>query len=330
MEERILTVATDCSGIEAPLQALDKMGIKYRHIFSSDIDKKCQQFINRAFKPEKLWSDIKERDNKQYEGVPIDLYVAGFPCQAFSTLGFKMGFSDVDKGTIFYNVWDFIDHNRPTVFVLENVKGLVTHNKGETFKIIMDALHEFSEYSIQYKLLNAMDYGLPQSRNRVFIVGIKTDYMSAPFEWPTPISMPPIEDFLDLSLPSDLFTAKNRLRYQWLSEKFPQHNFEEELWVVFFGVNKPSWVYAGKQGICPTLVTTGEFVITNHQRWITMEERFKLQGMDFNKYDYGGLGKTALYRMSGNTMALNVLIAIFKQIFISLSPADEMEEWSIV
>ena len=64
-----------------------------------------------------------------------------------------------------------------------------------------------------------------------------------------------------------------------------------------------------------------------------MEERFKLQGMDFNKYDYGGLGKTALYRMSGNTMALNVLIAIFKQIFISLSPADEMEdveEWSIV
>jgi DNA (cytosine-5)-methyltransferase 1 len=187
MNKTRLKVGTDFSGIGAPEMALNNLGIEYDQLFSCEIDKharKSYDAIHQA--PGKFYIDITKRNHSEVD--QLDLYVAGFPCQAFSIAGQRKGFDDV-RGTLFFDVAEFIKVNQPKMFVLENVKGLLSHDNGKTYQTITDiltngggtlnsqmSLDVFDDglgYHCYAQVLNTKHYGIPQNRERIFIVGFK-------------------------------------------------------------------------------------------------------------------------------------------------------------
>ena len=194
-----MNVGTDFSGIGAPETALKYLGINFKSVFACDIDKYAKQSFLQLHKTKKFYNDITTRDHKEVE--QLDLYIAGFPCQAFSMAGKRKGFEET-RGTLFFNVAEFIKINQPKVFVLENVKGLLSHDSGRTFQTIVDILSNnggtqngqisldmFDDglgYNIYWQVLNTKNYGIPQNRERIFIVGFK-DFRQ--FSFPKPIQL---------------------------------------------------------------------------------------------------------------------------------------------
>jgi DNA (cytosine-5)-methyltransferase 1 len=194
-----MKVGTDFSGIGAPEMALKYLGIDFESVFACEIDKYARQSFKQLHKPNTFYNDITTRNHNEVE--ELDLYVAGFPCQAFSMAGKRKGFEEA-RGTLFFNVAEFIQINQPKVFVLENVKGLLSHDKGNTFQTIVDILSNgggtqngqisldvFEDglgYHIYWQVLNTKDYGIPQNRERIFIVGFK-DFRE--FSFPKPIDL---------------------------------------------------------------------------------------------------------------------------------------------
>jgi len=144
-----LRVGTDCSGIDAPIHALKLMNVPFQYEFASDIDKAAKTSINCNHQPRMFFDDIMTRDHTRLP--KLDLYCAGFPCQSFSTLGKRQGFDDTkNRGTVFFHCYETIKNTQPKMFVLENVKGLLSHDKGKTFKTIMDYLSRLKGYFIHY------------------------------------------------------------------------------------------------------------------------------------------------------------------------------------
>ena len=173
----MLRIGTDCSGIEAPIQALLQLGIDFSHEFSSDIDKYCIQSIKANYEPKVLFGDPDgsfpngDITTRNIEDVPdIDLYVCGFPCQPFSKAGPKKGLEH-KSGNVFWSCLEVIKIKQPKFFILENVKGLLSNDKGKTWGKIQDELKKLKEYKVKWKVLNTKDFGIPQNRERIYIVG---------------------------------------------------------------------------------------------------------------------------------------------------------------
>lgn len=148
----VFKVGTDCSGIEAPIEALTQMKVRFDHEFSCDSDKYCREEIVANHCPRILFHDMMKR---KLSDVPyVDLYVCGFPCQSFSNAGDKLGFSDDRKSRnqIFFKCVSLIRRKKPKVFILENVNTLVTHDKGKTLQIVMKHLRSLKKYAVSYKL----------------------------------------------------------------------------------------------------------------------------------------------------------------------------------
>lgn len=157
----------------ASQQAFEQLGIKGQCLFSSDIDKFAAESYEANFK-EKPVGDITKVNEKD---IPdFDLLFAGFPCQAFSICGLQKGFEDNTKGTLFFDIARIIKEKQPKAFVLENVKNLASHDGGKTLKTIIHVLREELGYYVDYKVLNALDFGLPQKRERIIIVGAKKPF----------------------------------------------------------------------------------------------------------------------------------------------------------
>jgi DNA (cytosine-5)-methyltransferase 1 len=125
-----------------------------------------------------------------------DMLIAGFPCQTFSVIGRKDGFSD-DRGQIIFHLSKILRETQPKCFLLENVKGLVTHDKGATIKTILAEL-ESSGYAVAYKVLTSLNYGVPQMRQRVYFVGVRKDIVTSidGFEWPREVEIPALDGYL--------------------------------------------------------------------------------------------------------------------------------------
>lgn len=152
-------------------QALEAQGLKGEAVFSSEIKKAAIEAYTNYFPGEKINGDITKIDAKD---IPdFDYLLAGFPCQAFSSAGNRLGFEDT-RGTLFFDVALILKEKQPKGFVLENVEGLVNHDKGKTFNVIKATLEELG-YCISYKVLDGKDFGLAQSRKRIYITGSKTD-----------------------------------------------------------------------------------------------------------------------------------------------------------
>ncbi|MCX6051984.1 MAG: DNA cytosine methyltransferase [Campylobacterales bacterium] len=155
-------------------------GEKIEFVFASEIDKYARETYYANF-GEIPKGDITQIDEKNIP--PFDILLAGFPCQAFSVAGHRKGFEDT-RGTLFFDVMRIAAHHKPKVIFLENVKGLVGHDKGKTFKVILETLKELG-YSVKYQILNAKDFGVPQNRERIYIVGFLDNEVE--LEFPKPI-----------------------------------------------------------------------------------------------------------------------------------------------
>lgn len=207
---RFIDLFAGIGGIRIPFDEFSN----YKCVFSSEWDKNAQKEYEANFK-EKPFGDItkiKESDIPKHE-----LLLAGFPCQAFSIMGKMKGFHDT-RGTMFFEIQRILKYHKPQAILLENVKQLVTHDHGRTFKIICDTLENLG-YHLKYKVLNALDFGLPQKRERIIIVGFrdikKAHKMSLNFE-PIPYSLQSIlepENQIDSSLlVSDKIRDKRKVK----------------------------------------------------------------------------------------------------------------------
>lgn len=153
-------------------------------VFSSEWDKYAQITYEKNF-GEVPFGDITKIDEKD---IPEhDILIAGFPCQAFSIAGRRGGFDDT-RGTLFFDVARILKKKRPKAFFLENVKGLINHDKGKTLKVILNTLRDDLDYYIpEPKIINAKDFGVPQNRERIFIVGFNKDLKVNEFKYPNPL-----------------------------------------------------------------------------------------------------------------------------------------------
>jgi DNA (cytosine-5)-methyltransferase 1 len=182
----MIKVGSDFSGVGAFNQALNRLGIKYKEVFACDMDKFARQtFIHNYGEPEYYPTNVYERE------IPtesIDIYMTSPPCQAFSLAGKRLGKED-KRGILFFNSLEFIEKNKPRYFVFENVKGLLSDNNGKTFSewvnmlggksvngnTVMFPYADAVSYHLYWKVLNAKHHGVPQNRERVFLIGIRDD-----------------------------------------------------------------------------------------------------------------------------------------------------------
>jgi DNA-cytosine methyltransferase len=179
-----MKIGTFFSGIGSPEQALINLGIDHDIEFACEIDKYARETYLKNFTPNNMYKDITTLDMKTLP--PVDLLVFGFPCQAFSLAGRRGGFDDT-RGTLFYDALRYLREHKPRYFIAENVKGLLSHDNSKTFRTIIDCIaktenYQFSMmpfdnlgYHIHYKVLNTRDFGVPQNRERIFIIGIRDD-----------------------------------------------------------------------------------------------------------------------------------------------------------
>jgi DNA-cytosine methyltransferase len=171
------------AGIGGFRMAMQNIGGKC--VFSSEWDEQAQKtyFLNYGELP---FGDITKEETKAFIPDDFDVLCAGFPCQAFSLAGKRLGF-DETRGTLFFDVAEILRRKRPKAFFLENVKGLLIHDKGKTIKTILKVLREDLNYYVpDPQIVNAMNFGVPQHRERVYIVGFRKDQDVNEFTYPTP------------------------------------------------------------------------------------------------------------------------------------------------
>lgn len=183
-----------CSGIGGGRLGLEQIGLK--SVGYSDTSRLSVTTYKHLFNTEneKNFGNLKKIKT---ESIPqFDLLIAGFPCQTFSVMGRKAGFDDT-RGQIIFHLARILKETQPKCFILENVKGLVTHDKGQTLKIILNELGN-SGFDVIYKVLTSLDYGVPQMRQRVYFIGINKNLnMNIEFfKWPQTVEKPSLKNFL--------------------------------------------------------------------------------------------------------------------------------------
>lgn len=303
----MITIGTDCSGIEAPIEALKQLGIPFKHMWSCEIEKFARESILANHKPEILYEDITTRDHSQLPDV--DMYVCGFPCQSFSLMGKKLGTQD-PRSNIMMHCIDVIKKKQPLIFVLENVKNFKYIENGKPFNYLLDALYKNvdetgeSVYNIYWNIYNTKDYGIPQNRERIYIIGIKKDIQIKDFVKPDVIEMKPLDDFIiDKTIHTLPVKNSNIIKnLKLLSMKTKD-----------LGIVTGDNYYFPIINCCPTLTRhCSQFYINTLNRRILPKECLLLQGFtsDFNQV----VSNTQMYKQIGNSMSVNVLKAIFKEI----------------
>ncbi|VVH62007.1 Modification methylase [uncultured Gammaproteobacteria bacterium] len=206
-----IRLATMFSGIGAIEYALKRLKISNEIVFASDNDKfvKESYYANYEIDDERWYDDVKDIDGKKYLNK-IDLLVGGSPCQSFSMIGKRKGFKDT-RGTLFYDFARVIKESRPKVFIYENVKGLTNHDKGNTFETMKATFDELG-YKYFYKTLNSKDYGIPQHRQRIFVIGFKGK--SVNFDFPEPIPLQnSMQDFLEDYIESKYYLKEKGVKF---------------------------------------------------------------------------------------------------------------------
>lgn len=206
--KRIIRLATSFSGIGAIEYAFKRLGLKTKIVFAGDIDANCKKsyFANYDIQEDQWHTDIHNFDAKPFKGK-VDLFVGGAPCQAFSIVGEQLGFEDT-RGTLFREFARVVKECEPKVFIFENVQGLFKHDDGKTWEVIYNTFKDYCGYDIHYQLLNARDYGIPQTRERLFCVGFKK---KTNFKYPAPIPLQyRMYDFLEDYVNSDYYDSDSK------------------------------------------------------------------------------------------------------------------------
>jgi len=191
----IINVATLFSGIGSIEHSLKRLKLKHKIVFAGDIDKNCKAsyFANYGITEEDWHDDVTQFNATKYKNK-VDLLVGGSPCQAFSMVGNRLGLEDT-RGTLFYDFARVVNECKPKVFIYENVKGLLNHDEGRTWQVVQDVFKELG-YKIFTQTLNSKDYGIPQHRERIFVVAFKNKKET--FEFPKKVELQhSMQDFME-------------------------------------------------------------------------------------------------------------------------------------
>lgn len=298
-------------------------------VFVSEWDGPAQKTYAANFPyPDKIYGDITLPETKN--SIPeFDICLAGFPCQAFSLAGKRMGFNDDYKGrcrgTLFFDVVEICEKHKPKVIFCENVKGLRIHDKGRTFEVITQTLKALG-YQVFSKVLNSRDFGVPQNRERIYIVAFRNDIEASDFEFPAPTdSSKTIADIIeDKPVPSKYYLSTKYL------DTLKAHKARHAAKGNGFGYEVRDWndvagaIVCGGMGrernllvdfrqtdLTPTTHIKGEI---NHEgiRKMTPREWARLQGFP-DSYKLT-LADVHLYKQFGNSVTVNVIEAIAKEI----------------
>lgn len=273
-------------------------------VFSSEWDKAAQISYSYNF-GEVPFGDITKINS---DSIPKhDVLLAGFPCQAFSIIGKMKGFADT-RGTMFFEVARILQHHQPKAILLENVKQLVSHDGGNTFKVILDTLAELG-YSVKWKILNALDFGLPQKRERVIIVGFKSAAACEQFNFdfePIAYNLASVledDKNVDSSLfASDMILDKRRKRVEGKNVFYPSVWHENK---------------SGNISILPyaCALRTGasyNYLLINGYRRPSSRELLRFQGFP-EKFKIE-VSHQEIRRQTGNSVAVPMIRAVAKKI----------------
>jgi DNA (cytosine-5)-methyltransferase 1 len=283
--------------------------------FANEIDAKAGITYRLNHKHELVVCDIAKIDPSQ---LPTELTVmaGGFPCQAFSVAGYRKGFED-PRGNVYFTLHKLIVSKHPDVVFLENVKNLRNHDGGNTFKVILESL-EMNGYHVKHAVLNAKDFGnIPQTRERIYIVGFKSRQAFDKFSFPVPVPLTSkLSDFINFHSLVDekYYYRSNRPMYHDLVSSITS---EETVYQW-----RRHYVRENKSGLCPTLTAnmgTGghnvPLVLTKHGiRKLTPRECFNLMGFPKTFELPEDVSDAQLYKQAGNAVVVPVIKAIADEI----------------
>lgn len=312
------------AGIGGVRQAVQNVGGKC--VFSSEWDKYAQQSYERNY-GEKPFGDITKIDPKD---IPDhDLLCGGFPCQPFSlagvskknSLGRAHGFDDPTQGTLFFNIKKILDVKRPKAFLLENVKNLLSHDKGKTFEEVRRSLEEDLGYVINYKIVNASNW-VPQSRQRIFIVGYNPKKVNIsdkseiiiPEEPEGNYAYPELNSIIDANVDAKFTLGPGT--WDTLERHKANHaskgngfGYGLHLWPVKDGeVTRTISARYHKDGAEILIEQKGK-----RPRRLTVSEAMQLQGFDRNKFIFP-VSDTQAYKQIGNSVAIPAIQATANEI----------------
>lgn len=310
-----LTFMDFCSGIGAGRLGLENAGMKC--VAHSEIDPNPDLTYQLFFDDKSNLGDLTKLNPDDLPN--FDIMLAGFPCQTFSIVGKRAGMND-DRGQIIYYLTDILKQKNTPFFILENVKGLINHNKGETLNSILELLSD-TGYQVYYQVLDSQYYGVPQMRERVYFVGIRKDIAHTPFEFPKPINAKPIDYYL--SDDRDYGFDNNNPTFQkYLASKYNNNQYDiDEIAKTDYQVidwrqsdfrlyeNKSPTLRTGRHGILYT--KNGKL------RKLSGYEALLLQGFPkeiAKKVIEHKLPDSKILSQAGNAMTVTVIEALGKQL----------------
>lgn len=352
--DNTIHLATTFSGIGAIEYAFKRLNLSHKIIFAGDINDNCRKsyLANYKLDAENWHQDIHELNAKPYKGE-VDLLVGGAPCQAFSIVGNRLGFEDT-RGTLFREFARIIKECQPKVFIFENVQGLYNHDKGNTWKVISHTFEEYCGYHIFFRRLNSKNYGIPQHRERLYCIGFKEN---TEFKFPAPIKCPYIMyDFMEDYRGGEYYQksqdmkvlSPDKSRIAGLANGELRPLFNEFIFKCadvedkhYLSQTVAKYVLAGgskgfktsketdltiarpllqsmhkmhRAGV-DNYVTYNKEKGVNGIRRLTPKECLRLMG--FNDEFQEVVSNTALYMQAGNSIVVDVLIALLKQMDIT-------------
>lgn len=314
----MIKTGSDFSGVGAFDQALSRLGIDQDKLFACDWDKYARQtYVLNYGDPKYYPSDVYDR------AIPEEslcIYMTSPPCQSFSLAGKRQG-ENSDKGVLFYNSHEFIRKNKPRYFIFENVKGLLSDDNGKTFRRWVDYLggksvngnpvifpHEESvPYHVYHQVMNAKHYGVPQNRERIFIIGVRDDADNE-FSFPKPFHLVKrLKDILESEVDEKYFLDSKNLN-SFLNKK---GDFGDRFKLID--------IYSFSMALT---TKHGKGVITNNYikwvksdtgiRYLNPKEYFRL--MDFNQDFKWNVSDSQAYKQAGNSIVVSCLVEIIRKL----------------
>lgn len=309
---RILSLFSGCGGLDNGF-----VDAGYDVVWANDFDKYAVQTYQANFGDHIVLGDINKIEITDLPA--FDMLIGGFPCQPFSMMGEERGFEDA-RGTLFFRITEILKYKieqneKPRVVVLENVRSLKTHNKGKTFKTILSILENDLGYKVFYDILNTADYGIPQTRNRTYIVCFANEAADFSFPEKMPLNST-LQDLLETDV-DDKYFLSDKILPTILSDGTGGYKAKSE---IDLKIARP---------LCATMAKMhracqDNYVTQNGRvRRLTPRECARLQG--FNDEFVIPVSDSQAYKQFGNAVTVNVSRAVAQAVRIQLEALGEWE-----
>ncbi len=326
------------SGYGGASFALKKANIEHKCVGYSDIEN-CANYIfplNHG-KEIKQLGDVTKVKSEELED--FDLLTGGFPCQSFSIAGKREGFAAKDKGDLFFEIIRIVKVKQPKYMLLENVQGLINHDDGDTFKVVLRELKKIGYY-VHWKLLFSKNHGTPQNRPRVWLVCFKDKKEHDKFRFPEKEKLSlTLKDLLEDKVDEKYYLTDVQLTRFNERNRYGDHKLDynikihptlcsigesdvgiipEDFKMINYAASPTFRKYTKSKNIINTLLARDYYAIKEKQkRWrrLTPRECFRLQGFFNDEINFGNLSDHKLYFLAGNGWDINVASKIFEQMF---------------